>query len=79
MTTPFENFVNTALGKSLSADVTLPTADDIPVFTGIGRQVTGKTKAELGLALTTDLGTAAAADVSDFDPAGSAATALLSA
>ena len=57
MTTPFENFVNTALGKSLSADVTLPTADDIPVFTGIGRQVTGKTKAELGLALTADLDT----------------------
>ena len=57
MTTPFENFVNTALGKSVSADVTLPTADDIPVFTGIGRQVTGKTKAELGLALTTDLDT----------------------
>ena len=54
MTTPFENFVNIALGKSLSADVTLPTADDIPVFTGIGRQVTGKTKAELGLALTAD-------------------------
>lgn len=76
MTTPFENFVNTALGKSLSADVTLPTADDIPVFTGIGRQVTGKTTAELGLALTADLGTAASADVGDFDPAGSAATAV---
>ena len=57
MTTPFENFVNTALGKSVSSDVTLPTADDIPVFTGIGRQVTGKTKAELGLALTADLDT----------------------
>ena len=57
MTTPFENFVNTALGKSVSADVTLPTANDIPVFTGIGRQVTGKTKAELGLALTADLDT----------------------
>ena len=57
MTTPFENFVNTALGKSVSADVTLPTADEIPVFTGIGRQVTGKTKAELGLALTADLDT----------------------
>ena len=57
MTTPFENFVNIALGKSVSADVTLPTADDIPVFTGIGRQVTGKTKAELGLALTADLDT----------------------
>jgi hypothetical protein len=67
MTTPFENFVNTALGKSLSADVTLPTADDIPVFTGIGRQVTGKTTAELGLALTADLGTAASADVGDFE------------
>ena len=57
MTTPFENFVNIALGKSVSADVTLPTADEIPVFTGIGRQVTGKTKAELGLALTADLDT----------------------
>ncbi len=57
MTTPFENFVNTALGKSLSADVTLPTANEIPVFTGIGRQVTGKTKAELGLALSADLDT----------------------
>ena len=79
MTTPYEDFVNIALGKALSSDVTLPTADEIPVFTGIGRQVTGKTKAELGLALTTDLGTAAAADVGDFDPAGSAATALSSA
>jgi hypothetical protein len=58
MTTPFENFVNIALGKSLSADVTLPTADDIPVFTGIGRQVTGKTIAELGIALTADLDSA---------------------
>ena len=57
MTQQFENFVNAALDKSLSSDVTLPTADDIPVFTGIGRQVTGKTKAELGLALTTDLDT----------------------
>ena len=54
MTTPYENFVNIALGKALSSDVTLPTADDIPVFTGIGRQVTGKTATELGLALTTD-------------------------
>ena len=54
MTTPFENFVNIALGKSVSSDVTLPTADEIPVFTGIGRQVTGKTKAELGLVLTAD-------------------------
>ena len=79
MTQQFENFVNAALDKSLSADVTLPTADEIPVFTGIGRQVTGKTTAELGLALTADLGTAAAADVGDFDPAGSAATALSSA
>jgi len=52
MTTPFENFVNTALGKSVSADVTLPTANEIPVFTGIGRQVTGKTIAELGIALS---------------------------
>ena len=79
MTTPYEDFVNIALGKALSSDVTLPTANEIPMFTGIGRQVTGKTKAELGLALTADLGTAAAADVGDFDPAGSAATALSSA
>ena len=57
MTTPYEDFVNIALGKSVSADVTLPTANDIPVFTGIGRQVTGKTKAELGLALSADLDT----------------------
>ena len=57
MTQQFENFVNAALDKSLSSDVTLPTADKIPVFTGIGRQVTGKTKAELGLALTADLDT----------------------
>ncbi len=55
MTTPYEDFVNIALGKSVSADVTLPTADDIPVFTGIGRQVTGKTKAELGLATSSQL------------------------
>ena len=79
MTTPYEDFVNIALGKALSSDVTLPTANEIPVFTGIGRQVTGKTKAELGLALTADLGTAASADAGDFDPAGSAATALSSA
>ena len=57
MTQQFENFVNAALDKSLSSDVTLPTANEIPVFTGIGRQVTGKTKAELGLALTADLDT----------------------
>ena len=57
MTTPFENFVNIALGKSVSADVTLPTANEIPVFTGIGRQVTGKTATELGLALSADLDT----------------------
>ena len=57
MTTPYEDFVNIALGKALSSDVTLPTANEIPVFTGIGRQVTGKTKAELGLALTADLDT----------------------
>ncbi len=57
MTTPFENFVNIALGKSVSSDVTLPTANEIPVFTGIGRQVTGKTATELGLALTADLDT----------------------
>jgi len=52
MTQQFENFVNAALDKSLASDVTLPTANDIPVFTGIGRQVTGKTIAELGLALS---------------------------
>jgi hypothetical protein len=57
MTQQFENFVNAALDKSLASDVTLPTADDIPVFTGIGRQVTGKTIAELGLALSADLDT----------------------
>ena len=57
MTQQFENFVNAALDKSLSSDVTLPTADEIPVFTGIGRQVTGKTKTELGLALSADLDT----------------------
>ncbi len=57
MTTPYEDFVNIALGKALSSDVTLPTADEIPVFTGIGRQVTGKTIAELGLALSADLDT----------------------
>ncbi len=50
MTQQFENFVNAALDKSLASDVTLPTANKIPVFTGIGRQVTGKTTAELGLA-----------------------------
>ena len=75
MTTPYEDFVNIALGKALSSDVTLPTADKIPVFTGIGRQVTGKTATELGLALSADLGTAASADAGDFDPAGSASTA----
>jgi len=52
MTQQFENFVNAALDKSLASDVTLPTANDIPVFTGIGRQVTGKTIAELGIALS---------------------------
>ena len=67
MTQQFENFVNAALDKSLASDVTLPTADKIPVFTGIGRQVTGKTATELGLALSTNLGTAAAADVGDFE------------
>ena len=55
MTQQFENFVNAALDKSLASDVTLPTADKIPVFTGIGRQVTGKTKAELGLATSSQL------------------------
>ena len=55
MTQQFENFVNAALDKSLASDVTLPTADDIPVFTGIGRQVTGKTTTELGLATSSQL------------------------
>ena len=55
MTQQFENFVNAALDKSLSADVTLPTANEIPMFTGIGRQVTGKTIAELGLATSSQL------------------------
>ena len=55
MTQQFENFVNAALDKSLSSDVTLPTANEIPVFTGIGRQVTGKTIAELGLATSSQL------------------------
>ncbi len=75
MTQQFENFVNAALDKSLASDVTLPTADEIPVFTGIGRQVTGKTATELGLVLTANLGTAASSDAGDFDPAGSASTA----
>jgi hypothetical protein len=57
MTQQFENFVNAALDKSLASDVTLPTADDIPVFTGIGRQVTGKTIAELGIATTSYIDT----------------------
>jgi len=55
MTQQFENFVNAALDKSLASDVTLPTANKIPVFTGIGRQVTGKTIAELGLATSSQL------------------------
>ena len=55
MTTPYEDFVNIALGKALSADVTLPTADEIPTYTGIGRQVTGKTLGELGIATTSAL------------------------
>ena len=55
MTQQFENFVNAALDKSLASDVTLPTANEIPVFTGIGRQVTGKTIAELGLATSSQL------------------------
>lgn len=50
MTQQFEDFVNAALDKSLASDVTLPTANKIPVYTGIGRQVTGKAPAELGLA-----------------------------
>jgi hypothetical protein len=55
MTQQFENFVNAALDKSLASDVTLPTANEIPVYTGIGRQVTGKTTAELGLAASSQL------------------------
>ena len=54
MTQQFEDFVNAALDKSLASDVTLPTANKIPVYTGIGRQVTGKTPAELGLAVLVD-------------------------
>lgn len=59
MTQQFENFVNTALDKSLASDVPLPTANEIPVYTGIGRQVTGKTPAELGLASLSDITTKA--------------------
>ena len=55
MTQQFENFVNAALDKSLSSDVTLPTANEIPMFTGIGRQVTGKTIVELGIATSSQL------------------------
>ena len=55
MTQQFEDFVNAALDKSLASDVTLPTANKIPVYTGIGRQVTGKTPAELGLAVNSNL------------------------
>lgn len=55
MTTPYENFVNIALGKALSSDVTLPTEGEIPTYTGIGRQVTGKTLGELGIATTSAL------------------------
>ena len=54
MTQQFEDFVNAALDKSLASDVTLPTANKIPVYTGIGRQVTGKTPDELGLAVLVD-------------------------
>ena len=78
MPTSFENFINTELPLRV-ATLDTPEALDIPVFTGVGRLTEAKTKAELGLALTADLGTAAAADVGDFDPAGSAATALSSA
>ena len=55
MTQQFEDFVNAALDKSLASDVTLPTANKIPVYTGIGRQVTGKPPAELGLAVSSDI------------------------
>ena len=78
MPTSFENFINTELPLRV-ATLDTPEALDIPVFTGVGRLTEAKTKAELGLALTADLGTAASADVGDFDPAGSAATALSSA
>ena len=74
MPTSFENFINTELPLRV-ATLDTPEALDIPVFTGVGRLTEAKTKAELGLALTADLGTAAAADVGDFDPAGSASTA----
>ena len=49
MTQQFEDFVNAALDKSLASDVTLPNKIKSPVYTGIGRQVTGKTPAELGI------------------------------
>ena len=57
MTQQFENFVNSALDKSLASDVTLPTANKIPVYTGIGRQVTAKTAAELDIAIKSDVDT----------------------
>ena len=58
MTQQFEDFVNAALDKSLASDVTLPTANKIPVYTGIGRQVTAKTAAELDIAIKSDVDTA---------------------
>lgn len=76
MTQQFENFVNAALDKSLASDVTLPTADDIPVFTGIGRQVTGKTIAELGIATTSYIDTSVTKvwkDQGDYDVSGGTA------
>lgn len=76
MTQQFENFVNAALDKSLASDVTLPTANKIPVFTGIGRQVTGKTATELGIATTSYVDTAVTKvwkDQGDYSVSGSTA------
>ncbi len=75
-TTLFEDFVNAELPLRIgTVEVTHPTAGKLPVYKGVGLLTEAKTLAELGLALTADLGTAAAADVGDFDPAGSASTA----
>ena len=83
MTTPtqFELFmvaeVSNRISKASTSDT--PVAGDLVVFTGNALATEAKTAAELGLAVAANLGTAAAADVGDFDPAGSAATALSSA
>jgi hypothetical protein len=56
MPTSFENFINTELPLRV-ATLDAPEALDIPVFTGVGLLTEAKTVAELGLALTADLGT----------------------